>query len=80
MGREDICATWVPAKSLSATVIEEFEKGFRPDVTIQEIAQGGQLSYTADVQMIQNQKEGESPTKRQRTERWIMPNSSGYNT
>lgn len=77
VGKEDICASWVQAKSLSPTVIEEFDKGFRSDVKIQEIAQGGQLSFTAEVQM--NQIEGESPTKRQRTERWIMPNSSGYN-
>lgn len=75
VGKEDICATWVQAKSLSPTVIEEFDKGFQSDVRIQEIAQGGQLSFTVEVQM--NQIEGESPTKRQRLNAGLCPTPQG---
>ena len=65
-------ATWVHEKSLSSDVISEYDKGLSTVVNIHEIFQG-QKSITATVDVDAN----ELPQKRSRTERWIIPNSSG---
>ena len=54
-------------------MIEEFEKGFRSDVQLNENTQGGKVSFTAEVQA-----EAETSTKRQKIDRWITPSSAGY--
>ena len=57
-------------------MVDEFEKGCQPDVHLKENTQGGQVSYTAEVQQLLMQ--AESGTKRKKIERWISPSSSGY--
>jgi hypothetical protein len=55
-------------------VIEEFEKGLRSDVQLNENTQGGKVSFTAEVQ-VETQT---TSTKRQKIDRWISPSSAGY--
>lgn len=75
VGKEDICATWVHANSLPINIIEEFEKGIQSEVKVQATTQGGQTSFTAEVEQMHVQ--AQTPAKRMKPDRWVTPNSSG---
>lgn len=76
VGMEDVCASWVHQKCLSADIIEQYERGVEVDVCVQRQSQGGQATFTASIES--KEADTSSAAKKPRTDRWIAPCTSGY--
>ena len=51
VGMEDVCASWVHQKCLSADIIEQYERGVEVEVCMQRQSQGGQATFTASIEV-----------------------------
>jgi len=78
VGKEDVCASWVHQRCLSADVIDEYERGVEVGVCVQKQYQGGQATFTASVES--KEVDASSAAKKPKTDRWIAPSTSGYTT
>ena len=76
MGKETVSASWVHERSLTPTIIQEFEEGVKVQVNIEKNPHCSQLTFTASVSAIDDTPEQLSE-KRRKVDRWNTPDNSG---
>jgi len=74
VGRDEVSASWVAAKNLSAEIISGFEDKKDIEVIVDKHVQNGQTQYTANV----TERNVAGQAKRMKSDRWITPTTSGY--